>query len=397
LPVLLARTFAHHYSLVTDTFAAAFKTQYSVLLWRDLILLYKALKEVNMNSLTTEPELRPISFRAKVILVTLGTLAALAISIIALQLLPLTPKGTEFNSLADLRRALQAPVKSKSAADGVRENNASLRQIVLSHPDDSIIYTLQPNLDLTFMRARVRTNSCGMRSPERPTIKAPGVFRIALLGDSFAFGWGVDQKDTFAQKLEDNLNRIAAGRKRFEVLNFGVPGYSTFQEVALFEERGLDFSPDAVLVYFVQNDFGMPFFIRDIDGSGGIFSSMTFVQLGRKLLSPDSLNQQIAKLGLDPNKALSKLATLSQEHGIKTYLTINPRKSWRRDLSRLPAIKKDPNAQFIPLREGLLEYITRQNIPEKSLTLSFDPHPSEIRHNILGALLTPHFLEAASL
>jgi len=348
-----------------------------------------------MNSTSIKQPPAPISLRGKVLLGTFGTLFALTVSAVALQFIPLTPKGTEFNSLADLRRALQAPSDAATTNEGKPNDNTSLRQIVQSHPDDSIIYTLQPHLDLTFIRSRVVTNSCGMRSPERPIVKPPGVFRIALLGDSFAFGWGVAQEATFAQKLEDSLNRIAAGATRFEVLNFGVPGYSTFQEVALFEERGLDFNPDAVLVYFVQNDFGMPFFVRDLEGNGGIFSSMTFVQLGRKLFSPDALNQQITKLGLDPNRALARLAAICQERGIKMFFTINPRKSWKKDLSRLSAIKKHSNVHIIPLREGLLEYIRRHSIPEKALTLSFDPHPSEIRHNILGALLTPYFLEAA--
>jgi hypothetical protein len=42
------------------------------------------------------------------------------------------------------------------------------------------------------------------------------------------------------------------------------------KQVSLFEELGLDFNPDAVLLYFVQNDFGMPFFIRDLSGNNGI-------------------------------------------------------------------------------------------------------------------------------
>lgn len=350
-----------------------------------------------MNRSTSENKLQPLSVRGKLVLALFGASLALAISIVALEVIPVTPKGTEFNSLADLRSALQAPSPQGSKPLPSGDSNVSLKHIVQSHPDDSIIYTLQPHLDLTFVRARVVTNSCGMRSPERPTIKPPGVYRIALLGDSFAFGWGVAQESSFAQKLEDNLNRIAEGKMRFEVLNFGVPGYSTFQEVALFEERGLDFNPDAVLVYFVQNDFGMPFFVRDLDGSGGIFSSITFLQLGKKLFSADALNQQITRLGLDPNRALSRLATICQQNGIKTFFTINPRKSWKRDLNRLPAIKKNPNVQIIPLRDGLLEYINRHGIPQDALTLSFDPHPSEIRHNILGALLTPYFIEAASL
>jgi hypothetical protein len=236
-----------------------------------------------------------------------------------------------------------------------------------------------------------------MRSPERPITKPQGTYRIALLGDSFAFGWGVEQSETFAQRLEDNLNQRTKGTLRFEVLNFGVPGFSTFQEVALFEDRGLDFDPDAVLVYFVQNDFGMPFFIRDINGSGGMLSSVKFFELGKKLLTPEAVNQHVKNTGLDPNRALARLAGVTAERGIPLFLTINPRKSWRSDLQRLPSARKSPGVQFIPLRDGLLEYIQREKISEEKLTLSFDPHPSPLRHDILGSLLTPYFLSSAGL
>jgi hypothetical protein len=346
---------------------------------------------------SNSPTSSPLPFKVKLLMISFGLISALLISAVTLQFVSLGPKGTEFNSFDDVRRAMMAPPVGAARSSNPETGNISLRGIVQPHPSNSIIYTLQPNLDLTFVRARVVTNSCGMRSPERPVAKPRGVYRIALLGDSFAFGWGVEQKETFAQHLEDNLNRASKGSPRFEVLNFGVPGYSTFQEVALFEELGLDFQPDAVLVYFVQNDFGMPFFIRDIEGSGGILSSLKFIELGQKLFSPDALNKQIANLGLDPNRAMARLGELSARYGFTPYLTINPRKSWRRDLSRMPALKKGSGVQFIPLRDGLLEYIKRNNIPEKDLTLSFDPHPSALRHRILGQLLTPYFAQAASL
>jgi len=337
----------------------------------------------------------PLSLRAKLGLAACGVAFALLASVVALQFISFGPKGTEFNSIDDVRRAMLAPDQSSETATMTGDGQVSLRAIVEPHPSNSIIYSLRSNLDLTFVRARVQTNSCGMRSPERPIKKPAGVYRIALLGDSFTFGWGVEQEQTFAQKLEDNLNRMADGKLKIEVLNFGVPGYSTFQEVALFEEKGLDFDPDAALVYFVQNDFGMPFFIRDIGGNSGLLSSVKFVQLGRQLLEPDAMNKQIRAMGLDPNQALTRLANITARHGLKTFFTINPRKSWRTDLSRLPALKKRSGIQFIPLREGLLEYIRRHEIPEKDLTLSFDPHPSPIRHAILGSLLAPYFLDAA--
>jgi hypothetical protein len=345
------------------------------------------------------PTSAALPLKHKLLLLTFGILLALLLSTIALQFIPLNGRGTTFNTLSDLRRALtersgeNTSSATKNSDVSPQTGNISLRAIVQTHPNDSIIYTLRPNLNLRFVRANVTTNSCGMRSPERPLTKDPGTYRIALLGDSFAFGWGVEQSATFAQRLEDNLNRMARGEAKFEVLNFGVPGYSTFQEVALFEERGLEFNPDAVLVYFVQNDFGMPFFVRDLDGSGGIFSSITFLQIGKKLFDPDALNRQITRLGLDPNRALERLAGICQDRGLRCFLTINPRKSWKNDLNRLPSAKRNPNMRFIPLRQGLLEFIKREKIPERDLTLSFDPHPSEVRHAIIGGLLAPYFLK----
>ena len=340
---------------------------------------------------------QPLTLKIKLALATFGALSALVASAVVLQLFPVDQQGTQFDSIEDVRRAMTQPDSTEASSSAEGGARASLRTIVRSHPSDSIIYTLKPDLDLTFVRARVRTNSCGMRSPERPIAKPPGVYRIALLGDSFAFGWGVEQHETFAQKLEDTLNERSKRGLKFEVLNFGVPGYSTFQEVALFEEVGLQFEPDAVLVYFVQNDFGMPIFIRDVTGNGGgMLSSVKFVQIAKRLLRPEDMEQQVQAIGLDPNRALQKLDGITSARGIKAFFTINPRKSWESDLKRLPAVRKGSSLRFLPLRDGLLEYVERGHISENALTLSFDPHPSPLRHTILAQLLSAYFLEIAS-
>jgi hypothetical protein len=346
-----------------------------------------------MSTITNQSApVSPLPLKVKLGLAAFGILVALIVSVIALQLLSLSPKGTEFGSIADLRKAMTDEGDSSPSPLESDAAKTSLRALVRSNSDDKIIYTLKPNLDITFMRARVKTNSCGMRSPERPVEKPKDTYRIALLGDSFAFGWGVEQEETFAQVLENTLNRVAGQKKRVEVLNFGVPGYSTFQEVALFEEIGLDFNPDAVLVYFVQNDFGLPFFIRDIDGKGGILSSLKFVELGKKLFNPNEMNQKIWKMGLDPNRALSRLATVTGERGIPAYIAINPSKSLKKDQSRLHVLK-ERTIIAIPLKDPLKEYQTRHGISNEELVLSFDPHPSPLRHKILGSILAPYFME----
>ncbi|HEX9668748.1 MAG TPA: SGNH/GDSL hydrolase family protein [Thermoanaerobaculia bacterium] len=102
-----------------------------------------------------------------------------------------------------------------------------------------------------------------MRGPEVPLAKPPGVFRIAGLGDSQMFGWGVGDDEVYLRRLEVLLNaraRAAGDPRRFEVLNFAVPGYNAVMEVATFEHKALAFAPDLMIVHFVRNDLDTPHF-----------------------------------------------------------------------------------------------------------------------------------------
>ena len=273
-------------------------------------------------------------------------------------------------------------------------SGANLRAIINPHPDDKIIFDLKPNLDLIFQRVPVHTNSCGMRDKERSVIKPENTYRIALLGDSFAFGWGVEEDKIFARRLENNLNEIAQGKINFEVLNFGVPGYSTFQEVAKFKETGLDFNPDAVLVFFVQNDFGLPFYVKNIYRPGGMLAATEFARLSWKAIDPEIEQQRLQLLGYDPNTALRELSDICREKGIKLFISFNPRKDWVKDRNRLWILKNRKDIQIINFRPNFLGIVQERNIPEADLTLTFDPHPSALRHGLYGDLLTPYFMEA---
>jgi hypothetical protein len=99
----------------------------------------------------------------------------------------------------------------------------------------------------------IHTNSEGMRGPEVTREKPPGVVRIAALGDSFTFGHGVADGECFPVRLQELLDEHLGGG-RFEVLNFGITGYSTQDEARLLEARVMAFSPDVVVVTYVLND-----------------------------------------------------------------------------------------------------------------------------------------------
>ena len=92
------------------------------------------------------------------------------------------------------------------------------------------------------------TNRWGMRDQDYAEWPTPNTFRAALLGSSGLMGWGVVDGATFEAILEDRLNRELAGAPfaKYELLNFGVPGYHPPQQLANFE-RALGLHPNAVM------------------------------------------------------------------------------------------------------------------------------------------------------
>jgi len=97
-------------------------------------------------------------------------------------------------------------------------------------------------------RIRVRYNAEGWRGPDRKIGKAPNVFRIVVLGDSFVDGYTIATQDRFTEVLQTNLD------SQFDVINLGVAGYSTDQELLLLEQEGWKYAPDLVVLAFYYND-----------------------------------------------------------------------------------------------------------------------------------------------
>ena len=329
----------------------------------------------------------PFGLREKLVLVTFGLLiGALGIGGI-LWFRQASRAGSAFESIDELRRVMLES-DAKPTDQGV-----SLRSIITPHPDDNIIFDLRPHLNIKFQSVPVTTNECGMRDKPRRIPRSEDTLRIALMGDSFAFGWGVLQDDSFASVLEARLNAIPGRPRPTEVLNFGIPGYSTFQEVALFKEKALDFDPDIILFYFVDNDFGFPFFIHDKKAPGTFLSATDFAR--RIWNGPDQATQeQHAALGKkDPGTSLRSLAKIAQERGIKMVVAINPRKEWLSDRDRILGGRPNPKIQFVDMRTPLLETIEARGLNPADLQLPTDPHPNAKKHRILGDILASYLME----
>ena len=121
-----------------------------------------------------------------------------------------------------------------------------LRAVGISYPifsqiDDDLGSTLRPHTEGWWKRegeAFVRINSAGLRDREHAMPKPDHVLRIAVLGDSFAEAMQVPMEDTFWAVAEREIRTCTAmvGREP-EIINFGVSGYGTAQELIMLRRR----------------------------------------------------------------------------------------------------------------------------------------------------------------
>ncbi len=145
-------------------------------------------------------------------------------------------------------------------------------------------------------------NSAGMRGRDFDPRKSR--YRIIALGNSCTFGWGVRFEEIWTSRLQQILDRQAAGK--YEVINAGVPGYSSYQGEEYFANELVKLQPDMVIIMFGWNDHWtagrgisdaqqrMP--QRVILTAQNILSSLKIYQFARKLLLSSTEMQAVVPL-----------------------------------------------------------------------------------------------------
>jgi lysophospholipase L1-like esterase len=122
--------------------------------------------------------------------------------------------------------------------------------------DSQLGVSLIPSMDVIHSRGcftgHVVTNRWGFRDRDRTLDKPPGEFRIALVGDSVVEGVHVNPDEVMNIQMEKLLQR--QGYKNVEVLNFGIEGIGTTQELIMYKERIRQFHPDLVILTVSDND-----------------------------------------------------------------------------------------------------------------------------------------------
>jgi hypothetical protein len=163
--------------------------------------------------------------------------------------------------------------------------------VQLYGPDRDLGWVLRPGIT---GRVSIETpqivhiNSQGFRDAERTYEKPADTYRIAVLGNSWTEALQVPIEKTYASLLQQNLNAGFCIRgKRVEVLNFGVAGYSTAQELLLLQHRVWNYHPDLVLLaFYPARDIANN--VRELNNATTPESSPYFVLHGDRLVLDDS-------------------------------------------------------------------------------------------------------------
>jgi len=162
----------------------------------------------------------------------------------------------------------------------------------------------------------VTINSHGFRGKEFSVAKPDDVIRVLTLGASSTFGFYNKDNETYPYLLEQRLNKLCHGPKRFEVINFAIPDARAEQIRSMFVAEGLALDPDVITFYEGRNDSARirPMDFRQTHSSEasmgwlhGAWNAMT-----RTLVSARFVDEQIAAhTQVAADQALESLRTAS--------------------------------------------------------------------------------------
>ena len=245
--------------------------------------------------------------------------------------------------------------------------------------------------------AEINTNNEGFRADRDYTLNKSGdTFRILVLGDSVALGWGVNFNETYSQLLEKKFNQL--NTTNFEVINLGIGNYNTAMELEILKDKGLKYNPDLIILGYYINDAEIAPEKLKTDLIGLIKShSYLYALLGDKYLdlkigsSADynytNYYSALYKEGFEgKNKAesaLKEISEISKSNKISLIVVIFPEFHNFKDYAFQNAtdfvtnISEQENIPYL----DLLPYYKEYN--PKDIWVSYeDAHPNTLGHKI---------------
>jgi hypothetical protein len=191
-------------------------------------------------------------------------------------------------------------------------------------------------------------NSYGWRDVEWSLNNQPGVYRVAVVGDSYVEAFQVEVAETFLKIAESIL---ATQGYKVELMNFSRSGFTTTEELLVIRDEVLKFSPDLIALFFyppndirdVSKDLSpetlRPFFLYD-DGVSDLYLDTSFTEDSsfrlKKMINPLKRNSALVSLATERYQLFRERAReplFDNDCSIKGYLTLataNPNPAYSR-------------------------------------------------------------------
>jgi hypothetical protein len=306
----------------------------------------------------------------------------------------------------------------------------------LTEYQDTLGWFLKPGTELRHQGPEfdvvVRTNSQGIRADKEYSYeKVPGKKRILTIGDSFTFGHGVGNDETYAAFLEGLIPNT-------EVINLGVSAYGTDQQLLVLETKGLKYHPDLVILGFYKGDIFrnddlfhnmLPKPMYKLEDDGNLVLTHVPVPkeklnvqnlgLGQKLLRKSRLYRILSARGgwllehlgygqaWDITEAiLKKMDETAHKADAKFLVLIFPnegaiygsslvRSIQSRTIMQMRKLLQRNNIEYIDLTQICLQEVDKR--PHERLYYKIDGHPKPIWHELVAQTVYQHVVTSKSL
>jgi len=282
------------------------------------------------------------------------------------------------------------------------------RHIIRLSGNDRIIFELIPGVTGGFRGAPLEVNPNGFRGPVLGHEKPKGTVRIAGIGDSVMFGWGVRDDEYYMARLGAKLASDFPDVS-WEWLNSGVPGYNTAMEVETLKDKLLAYEPDLVVLGYCDNDLSLPNFIRNEEAyltprKSWLYHwarnaikgfARTADDRLTKARTPEELPEIYRELvGIDAyRRSIGELVRLSEAHDFRIVVFSH---------TRLQDEVREITEEFeLPIVEGqgaLDAWMQANDVVDfmgSALTLNdHDPHPTPLAHDLISDELYTYLRES---
>ena len=293
-----------------------------------------------------------------------------------------------YESLTDVNRFNSQlwEIYAKKPRNWLDVENAGLKRFVGGFAQTELI----PSFVSTTKYGTVTINRWGMRDREYAERPEPNTFRAALLGTSSLMGWGVNDGETFEALVEERLNREMKETPfaRYELLNYGVPGYQPPQQMINFE-RALRKHLNAVvfvadgreltrsvsyLAEVTHKGIDVPYApLREILAQAGVAKGMTEAEAQRRLLPhAEAILTQV----------YGHIAEEARRHQVRTIWVFLPplaKGGWRGELPTMLKIAKDTGFIVIDLAD-----VFNDKDASGIRLAEWDNHPNAYGHQLIA-------------